>query len=132
MPQQQDIVLWAAIVLAIAGVLLAIVGVMFDLHRWQRRRMHRRRVREVTVEDVWRSDAGAHLFNGLTRMDLLDTNGRPILFSRRRALHDDVARYLLDRGYMPRNLAPRIAPNPPPEPPDPAPTSEQVSRGGLW
>lgn len=104
----EEIVLWLAVALAGLGVLLAIAGVVFDVHRWRRRRMHRRNVKDVTVEEVWVSDAGARLFNGISRMDLLDSNGYPILFSRRRAITDEVIAMLLDRGYVPRDLTPRV------------------------
>lgn len=104
-----------AFTVAAIGLIFFVVALVMNTKRWRDLKLwlgavreRNLRWREVSVEDVWRSDAGAHLFNGLTRMRLLDTNERRVSFSQRRALTDQIIELLLDKGYVPSDLTPRI------------------------
>lgn len=58
----------------------------------------------ATVEEVWASRAGMELFNGLTRMNLVDRNERAVLFSRRHELTLLIIGLLLEAGYQPEEF----------------------------
>lgn len=58
----------------------------------------------TTIEDVWKSNAGAHLFNGISRMNLVDRDDNLILFSKRMQLTKQVIGLMLEAGYMPQEI----------------------------
>lgn len=54
-----------------------------------------------SVEEVYHSNNGAYLFNGITRMRLVDRNDNPVLFSKRVELTKLFIGMLLEAGYVP-------------------------------
>lgn len=61
-----------------------------------------------SIDEVEATDAGAHLFNGITRMNLVDRDGHPLLFSARRRLARQVIGLFLEAGITPEDLTSRM------------------------
>lgn len=62
----------------------------------------------MTPEDLWRTEAGAIVFNAITRCNLQDREGFPMLFSRRLELTKHVLGLMLEAGYIPEDTTPRV------------------------
>lgn len=55
---------------------------------------------EEEINRVFNTDAGAHLYNGITKMCLIrKDDGFPVLFSKRLAITRQIIGDLLDAGY---------------------------------
>lgn len=61
-----------------------------------------------TIDEVWRTNAGAQLFNGITRMHLVDGEGQAVLFSKRLRLTEQVIGLLLEVGCLPEDMTQRL------------------------
>ncbi len=61
-----------------------------------------------TVDEVYNTNAGAHLFNGITRMHLVDREGHRAYFSKRHELTRLMIGLLLEAGWLPENMTPRV------------------------
>lgn len=66
---------------------------------------------QVTIQDVWCTSAGAHLFNGLTAMHLVHVDGPRVYFSQRKAIVERFIGMLLEGGLIPADMTQRIVPN---------------------
>lgn len=62
-----------------------------------------------SIEDVWRTKAGAHLFNGISRMELVRRDDTPALLSDGMRLTKEVIGLLLEAGYRPKDMTQQVA-----------------------
>lgn len=60
----------------------------------------------MRIEDVWRTRAASELFNGITRMHLVDRDGEKVLFSRRKKLTELIIGLMLEAGFTPKDMSP--------------------------
>lgn len=65
---------------------------------------------KVTIDDVWRTEAGARLFNAVTAMQLNDQQGYRVYFSRRVEITKRFIGMLLEGGLVPEDMTPKMAP----------------------
>jgi hypothetical protein len=65
-------------------------------------------VRNVEVDDVWATSAGARLFNAVGMMDLVNRQGTPLLFSARLRLTKRMIELILDEGVLPQDMTRRL------------------------
>lgn len=62
-----------------------------------------------SIDDVWRTRAGAHLFNGISRMDLVRRDGSDARLSDGVRLAKETIGLLLEAGYVPKDMTQLIA-----------------------